>query len=52
MNDKVATLGRVLFYDKKLPSDNTVSCESCHKQNKLPRLKGTGYCSLLAKLEN
>jgi cytochrome c peroxidase len=27
-----ATLGRVLFYDKKLSIDNTVSCASCHKQ--------------------
>jgi len=27
-----ATLGRVLFYDKNLSSDNTISCASCHKQ--------------------
>jgi len=27
-----ATLGRVLFYDKKLSIDNTVSCSSCHQQ--------------------
>ena len=27
-----ATLGRVLFYDVKLSSDNTVACASCHKQ--------------------
>ena len=27
-----ATLGRVLFYDKKLSKDQTVSCASCHKQ--------------------
>ncbi|MBL7774665.1 MAG: c-type cytochrome [Saprospiraceae bacterium] len=27
-----ATLGRVLFYDKKLSKDGTVSCASCHKQ--------------------
>jgi cytochrome c peroxidase len=27
-----ATLGRVLFYDKKLSIDNSVSCGSCHKQ--------------------
>lgn len=32
MDDKIATLGRVLFYDKKLSSDNSVSCASCHKQ--------------------
>ncbi len=27
-----ATLGRVLFYDKKLSYNNTVACASCHKQ--------------------
>lgn len=27
-----ATLGRVLFYDKKLSVDDTVSCASCHQQ--------------------
>lgn len=27
-----ATLGRVLFYDKNLSFDNTISCGSCHKQ--------------------
>ncbi len=27
-----ATLGRILFYDKSLSSDNSVSCASCHKQ--------------------
>lgn len=27
-----ATLGRILFYDKKLSLDNTVSCGSCHIQ--------------------
>jgi cytochrome c peroxidase len=28
-----ATLGRVLFYDKNLSTNNTISCGSCHKQN-------------------
>lgn len=28
-----ATLGRVLFYDKNLSKNNTVSCASCHKQS-------------------
>jgi cytochrome c peroxidase len=28
-----ATLGRVLFYDKQLSIDNSVSCASCHKQS-------------------
>lgn len=27
-----ATLGRVLFYDKALSIDNSISCASCHKQ--------------------
>jgi cytochrome c peroxidase len=30
-NDK-ATLGRVLFYDKQLSLNNSISCGSCHKQ--------------------
>ncbi len=30
--DKQATLGRVLFYDKNLSIDNSISCASCHKQ--------------------
>ncbi len=30
--DKTATLGRVLFYDKNLSINNTISCASCHKQ--------------------
>lgn len=32
ITDKTATLGRVLFYDKNLSFNNTVSCASCHKQ--------------------
>ena len=32
INSDEATLGRVLFYDKKLSSDGTISCASCHKQ--------------------
>lgn len=28
-----ATLGRVLFYDKRLSGTNTVSCSSCHVQS-------------------
>lgn len=27
-----ATLGRVLFYDKQLSANNTISCASCHQQ--------------------
>ena len=32
MTDDGVTLGRVLFYDKKMSVNNTVSCASCHKQ--------------------
>jgi len=32
--DAGATLARVLFYDKKLSLNNTVSCGTCHKQQK------------------
>lgn len=28
-----ATLGRVLFYDRRLSANNTVSCASCHTQD-------------------
>lgn len=34
IDDKIATLGRVLFYDKKLSANNTIACASCHKQEK------------------
>ena len=33
VTDKIATLGRVLFYDKNLSINNTVSCASCHRQD-------------------
>lgn len=33
LNNDLATLGRVLFYDKKLSHNTSVSCGSCHKQN-------------------
>lgn len=32
ITDKGATLGRILFYDKNLSSNNTISCASCHQQ--------------------
>lgn len=32
ITDEGATLGRVLFYDKKLSTNNAFSCASCHKQ--------------------
>jgi cytochrome c peroxidase len=32
VTDAGATLGRVLFYDSRLSSNNTVACASCHHQ--------------------
>jgi cytochrome c peroxidase len=32
LSDHGATLGRVLFYDKRLSANNTTSCASCHVQ--------------------
>ena len=32
LTDDIVTLGRVLFYDKKMSINNTISCASCHKQ--------------------
>lgn len=32
ISNKVATLGRVLFYDKRLSINDTISCSSCHQQ--------------------
>ena len=32
ITDMGATLGRVLFYDKTLSKNRTISCASCHKQ--------------------
>jgi cytochrome c peroxidase len=31
-NDRVATLGRVLFYDLRLSTNDRASCASCHQQ--------------------
>ena len=31
-SDRVATLGRVLFYDLRLSTNNRASCASCHRQ--------------------
>lgn len=33
ITDEGATLGRILFYDTNLSSDNTIACASCHKQS-------------------
>lgn len=32
ITDRGATLGRVLFHDKRLSTTNSVSCASCHRQ--------------------
>lgn len=32
LDNEIVTLGRVLFYDKELSIDRTVSCASCHRQ--------------------
>jgi cytochrome c peroxidase len=34
ITDEGATLGRVLFYDKRFSINNTISCASCHHQDK------------------
>lgn len=33
ITNKGATLGRVLFYDKNLSTNNNISCASCHQQS-------------------
>lgn len=45
VTDEGATLGRVLFYDAELSSDGTVSCASCHQQDRAfsdPVARSTG----------
>lgn len=34
ITDAGATLGRILFYDKRLSRNNTISCASCHLQSR------------------
>jgi cytochrome c peroxidase len=44
--DAGATLGRVLFYDKRLSTNQTISCASCHQQAHAfsdPRQFSVGY---------
>ncbi|MEA3018215.1 MAG: cytochrome c peroxidase [Sphingomonadales bacterium] len=33
LDDRVATLGRVLFYDVRLSTNDRISCETCHRQS-------------------
>lgn len=46
VNDDVATLGRVLFYDEILSLNNTTACGSCHEQGRAfsqPSEVSTGF---------
>lgn len=46
ITDNGATLGLVLFYDKNLSLNNTISCASCHKQANAfsdPVAKSSGF---------
>lgn len=48
--DAGATLGRVLFYDKRVSITNTVACASCHQQAhgfSIPERFGTGALGVL-----
>jgi cytochrome c peroxidase len=45
ITDEGATLGRVLFHDKRLSRNNTVSCATCHAQSRAfadPAVASTG----------
>ncbi|WP_461302187.1 cytochrome c peroxidase [Aureisphaera sp.] len=45
IDDRTATLGRVLFYDKNLSKDGTIACASCHIQERAfgdPSVQSTG----------
>ena len=46
VTDRIATLGRVLFYDKRLSINNSIACASCHRQANGfddPRRFSTGF---------
>ena len=46
VSDRVATLGRVLFYDKRLSVNDTTACAACHQQANGfddPRRFSTGF---------
>ena len=52
INDRAATLGRVLFYDKKLSSNGTIACASCHIQAHAfgdPEVQSQGVNGLTAR---
>ncbi|MDC8002579.1 cytochrome c peroxidase [Aureisphaera galaxeae] len=52
IDDKTATLGRVLFYDKNLSSTNTIACASCHIQERAfgdPAVQSVGVNGLTGR---
>lgn len=52
INDKSATLGRVLFYDKNLSRNGTIACASCHIQANAfsdPRAQSVGVNGLTGR---
>lgn len=52
IDDRTATLGRVLFYDKNLSSDGTIACASCHIQAHAfsdPNVQSTGVNGLTSR---
>jgi cytochrome c peroxidase len=52
ISDYGATLGRVLFYDKRLSRNNTVSCASCHQQAhgfSNPSIASTGVAGMTGR---
>ncbi len=52
IDDRTATLGRVLFYDKNLSSNNTIACASCHIQANAfgdPNVQSTGINGLTGR---
>ena len=52
ITDTGATLGRLLFYDKRLSRNNTVSCSSCHQQAHAfgdPAIISTGVGGMTAR---
>jgi len=52
IDDKTATLGRVLFYDKNLSSNGSISCASCHLQERAfgdPEVQSIGVNGLTGR---
>ncbi len=52
IDDRTATLGRVLFYDKNLSNDGTIACASCHIQAHAfgdPDIQSTGVNGLTGR---